>query len=1542
MSQHRELRISNGKVSYLPETVTYASNYVVSARYTWYNFIPMNLFEQFSNPSNMYFFFIGVLQMIGPVSTTNGDPTMYQTLGLVIIASAARAAYEDIAQHKADEQRNSMLYEKWNGPNELCSVQSGAVKVGDIIKIKKDQMVPADMVLLSTSTNTGMCFLDKANLNGETTLEIVSSVPETRKYFAEESPEALNGTFSFEQPTKNFDTFHGIFDLTEEGGSTSHVVVNRPLVLREVLIRHVDYVYGLVVYTGRDTKLLMTSNTKFKKAKVSSVFRTVNFCLVGMFLLQVLMCLVAGTFSGYLANSEGQVWYLLPVKYGPVTTGVLAFFTWFIVLFQMVPITLVVSSEMVKFGLSSFITPDRYLYDIRTHKRARVNTATIHEELGLIDYIFSDKTGTLTRNRMEFRFLLLPDRSSFGSDETEIAVSVKSKSAELKRDSFVDHSSSQKRWTRLVRSLLPPEIPDPCLTSKFSCCWNGRRKARPIDESEMPQTNREFTEAERQDILTALWMPSKKHKLRQKQLYDFMLNMALSNTVKPYVDDDGVQKFQAESAEEASMVNFARSVGFVKLSTSPTVVELRKEMPASSNKAGRVKVSKLTFNRLATFGFSSERARVTIIYQEVETLKIHVMSKGADTPMLQLLRSNNRPALEDQDELLLKLSDMASNGLRTLVCAYSVLPAEWWCKDIEQKYEDLTTRDSATTEEGQIQQKKELDEFFLSVEQAANLNYLGCMGLEDQLQPLVPESIRDYLKADIKVWMITGDKLETAKNIALACNLIDPNMVPSLDPAMDLDEMAKCISNSRLIEITGQWANLAEDAAEMAKLFEMLDEDKSGTLERSELSQLLESLNFPLDSLQEFAADGSGGDGVTKAQFVDFLRSLKLSRFEAVKNDVLLGAKLFDSITDHKANPISILLSMEAFEVMFPDTTEVADIQSVTSEQLEELRDQFFSLASVSKSVVFARARPVMKKRMVTEIQKRFPKKQTLAIGDGANDTDMIKAAHVGVGIRGVEGTAATNSADYAIGNFRMLHTLLFVHGFWSYHRVCTLILIIFYKASLLSVCGYVYGFYSQFSGQQFFYDAILNLYNVFFTSMPVIIVAWFDQPVARPELENNPSVYREARGTKFSVGIFIAWVFRAFAHSFIVFYLCAGVFLTTSSHTPDGLDYSMMFFSTTIFVIICFLPTVMLFFELRTINLFHHISVWFCSVGSLFFFSSIFSLEYLDDFYYLFFHMLLDGKFWLAVVLCLGVTFVLELMYRGWWVTFRPSFTQLTIEKVFVSHKDKALNQGRKSRASKSGGDQYDEAPDSPAAEKLRYQDSKDSESSLSFVYQEQDERAWTGSRKDTAEEEFLGAKRKLSAIVQRTASSADATNNKKSALIVAILRFSRLTGPLFDAPEAPTGFHQNDEKAAMSSKSSSQVTATSSHLEKDKASLDSDIMEGISRTSRDASDVELEPNATEDKSVPSATAASAAAVSSHPASKSNHQEQVRRVRRKSGPAPASPSVSAIPEVETEPQMPRRFFSPRYHFPISSSSNIRVNHPPVNVRVPSTRENPR
>ena len=372
------------------------------------------------------------------------------------------------------------------------------------------------------------------------------------------------------------------------------------------------------------------------------------------------------------------------------------------------------------------------------------------------------------------------------------------------------------------------------------------------------------------------------------------------------------------------------------------------------------------------------------------------------------------------------------------------------------------------------------------------------------------------------VWMLTGDKRETAKNIALACMLIDPDMEASSDllGSLAIEDM------NRVIEITGDWVTMCNNNDQLRQLFDILDCGgdvvdgyRTGYISKEELRLFLVGLRVPgMDDDRTFDAHWhlveSVNGRIAFGAFSTFIRNLQPSHLKAVQTDIELGlrkARLIagDGTEEEKRErlektPISLVVEGEAFSVFYPDTKvrkelaepaepasrvgrifgggsggsgSAADRQrAIARRQQEEddhdfsepeallLRETFFELASMAKSVICCRLTPAQKGKIVQEFSKRHV---TLAIGDGGNDELMIKRASIGVGIAGLEGTAASRASDYAIGSFRFLHTLLFVHGYWCCRRIAKLTLFIFYKAALVAFSMYLFGFYSAFSGQQ-------------------------------------------------------------------------------------------------------------------------------------------------------------------------------------------------------------------------------------------------------------------------------------------------------------------------------------------------------------------------------------------------------------------------------------------------------------------------------------------
>jgi len=1525
----RTIEVNAGFKSYpsLAPGYGYADNNVITSQYTWYNFVFKNLAEQFSNLANLYFLLVGVFQIIPSISTTGGLPTMYQPLAFIVLVSAARAISEDYGKHRADSIRNSYRYDVLSpSGTEWHRVKSGDLAVGNIARVRQDEMIPTDMIFLGSSLAQGHCFIDKANLNGETKLEVYSALRETR-VFCPPLPEAAEGDkdakqsfidgpppaslaklrfqLTYEPPNKRFDSFRGVMLVHNESGQVDEVRVDgKSLLMRETNLKNTDFIYGLIVYTGNDTKI-QRSNLEGEKArvKVSRIMRQVNSLLKYMLLAQAACCLAGGIAAGAWAYQHGNDWYM---RYdGGVTldeaviTAVLAFFTWFINLSQMVPISLIVSGEMVKFIMSRFINWDTSLYHAPINKATHCNSSTIHEDLGLIDYVFSDKTGTLTQNKMEFRYALLSNQAEFGSRETEIAKAVAQRNKELlQRQQGTYKPSPMPRWTVLMEPYLPAKAPNPETGYDVECCirrcprlchkcWFKKKTHQELaaeaaaaaaahgggdgDDSYPDDTNRRsnstvgfsadggynsedpssriggsssprsgggaaapgeaaaaagseantFNTAEREALLRTLYGPApagisaEAHKTTQERLHLYMMHMALSNTVKPFYKN-GRLEFQPESAEELAMAQFAQKCGYTKLPEKEDKEKTPEEKRSHANTrvqiqrydtrlrpAGEPEERRFAF--LACLGFTSQRARVTVIYQDEQTKEILIMIKGQDGMVLPLLTLPQEPKYEET--LLSALKNLSNNGLRTLIAGHSQRPADWWTAKWGPEYQRVKEMSEADDE---ARRKIEHD-LFEQIEKDCTFQYIGCLGMEDQLQPLVPDCIQACLRAGVKVWMITGDKLETARNIGLACNLIDADMQPQIHAGDTLATAMSAFSDSRLIQVTGEWHSMFENSDELSALFDSMDYNKDGIVSIEELSVLLQSLQAGIDDtvirnatqllidaesavspettagsagargMLRVGADGApssaaGTDaaprranvpkasvspsngplpppaappgppgidlalanlrltthpgapsagsaqqqvlarapsvrlakkaGLTKEGFMHVMRQFKRTPFEAVSFDVDEGIKRYLRIQDPAAFPVSLLVNRDAFLVMFPGKAPRArraaggasrsaagspggsvsasslhhDDVGATEEQLEDLRRKFFFLASVSKSVVFARAQPAMKKKMVTEIQARVPAAVTLAIGDGANDTDMITAAHIGVGIAGVEGTAATNSADYAIGTFRMLHTLLFVHGYWSYQRVSNLVNFIFYKAALVAIVQFIFGFYSGFSGQQFFNDQVYQLYNVIFTAFPIISVAVLDKALPRNTLEDNPVAFREAKYKAFNGLVFFSWLLRSLVHGIIIFLVPMTALNTGVTQANDGRVTGLWFVSTTIFFATALLPTFFIFFLMQSINIFHVIAV-FVSLFSLYVIPIILNSEGFSslapDLLGVVYLKYSSPLYWLTVIMALIIPILFELSVRYIVREVSPSFTQILQEKLILARRvEKMLTQ--------------------------------------------------------------------------------------------------------------------------------------------------------------------------------------------------------------------------------------------------------------------------
>ncbi|XP_018568743.1 probable phospholipid-transporting ATPase IA isoform X3 [Anoplophora glabripennis] len=639
-----------------PPVHKFVNNRVSTAKYSILRFIPLFLFEQFRRWANVFFLMIALLQQIPDVSPT-GRYTTLVPLIFILSVSAIKEIIEDIKRHRADDETNHRRVEVLRGDSWI-NVRWKDVIVGDIVKVPNNTFFPADLVLLSSSEPQGMSFIETANLDGETNLKIRQGLQSTSKLTTIHDLKQLTGTIECEPPNKHLYEFNGVL---KETNKTPESLGPDQLLLRGAVLRNTSWIFGIVIYTGHETKLMRNSTTA--PLKRSTVDKLTNIQILLLFGVLFVMCLMCSVFNVLWNNVHAATdWY---IGLEDSSQNFLYNLLTFVILFNnLIPISLQVTLEVVRFIQAIFINMDSEMYHAETDTPAMARTSNLNEELGQVKYIFSDKTGTLTRNVMEFK------RCAIGHDVYATAENVE----------------------------------DALLVQHFK---QGHKNAELIKE--------------------------------------LLVLLSVCHTVIPERLEDGSIIYHAASPDERALVYGASKFGYVFESRTPDTVEI--------NALG----VKERYEILTVLEFTSARKRMSVIVKDPNG-KIKLYCKGADNVIYERLDSGGR---EHSEVLLQHLEHFATEGLRTLCCAVADLK-----KSDYEEWRQLYNKASIS-----LQHREE------KIEEAANLiernlKLIGATAIEDKLQEGVPDAIASLLQADINVWVLTGDKQETAINIGYSCKLL--------------------------------------------------------------------------------------------------------------------------------------------------------------------------------------------------------------------------------------------------------------------------------------------------------------------------------------------------------------------------------------------------------------------------------------------------------------------------------------------------------------------------------------------------------------------------------------------------------------------------------------------------------------------------------------------------------------------------------------------------------------------------------------------------
>ncbi|KAF6738872.1 Phospholipid-transporting ATPase ID [Oryzias melastigma] len=948
----------------------YTDNRIKTSKYNIFTFLPVNLFEQFQRVANAYFVVLLILQLIPEISSLSWFTTVVP-LVLVLVITAVKDATDDYFRHKSDQQvnnrksqvliRGSLQKEKWMN-----------VRVGDIIKLENNQFVAADILLLCSSEPYGLCYVETAELDGETNLKVRQALSVTSDLGDVSKLHDFDGEVICEPPNNKLDKFTGT--LNWRGNKYS--LDNEKILLRGCILRNTEWCFGMVIFAGLQTKLMQNcGKTKFKR---TSIDKLMNTLVLWIFAFLICMGVIMA-----IGNTVWEIWVgrsfemFLPwaeFQSSAVFSGFLAFWSYIIILNTVVPISLYVSVEVLRLGHSFFINWDVKMYNSQTDTAAVARTTTLNEELGQVEFIFSDKTGTLTENIMVFNKCSI-NGTTYGDvyDEFGHRVEITEKTA--------------------------------CVDFSFNLLSDGSFKF--YDNT--------LVEAVKQ---------------KDPAVHEFFRLLALCHTVMPE-ESEGDRKlvYQAQSPDEGALVTAARNFGFAFCARTPESVTVCEMGHA------------VTYQLLAILDFNNTRKRMSVIVRDEEG-RIKLYCKGADTIIFDLLDPSSKDLVYTTSE---QLNDFAGEGLRTLALAY---------KELDEEYCDVWMKKFLFLSSVLESREDQLATLYEEIEQGMKL--LGATAIEDKLQEGVPETISRLNLADIKIWVLTGDKQETAVNIAYSCNMLRD----------DTTEVF-VVSGHTFMEVQQQLRTAKEHILSLSRVSDAEDDEKN---------------------------DMYGDDSVFEEAII--------AEYALVINGHSLA---------HALEP-----------------------------QLEVL---FLDLACLCKSVICCRVTP-MQKAQVVELVRRHKRAVTLAVGDGANDVSMIKTSHIGVGISGQEGMQAVLASDFSFAQFRYLQRLLLVHGRWSYFRMSSFLSYFFYKNFAFTLVHFWYGFFCGFSAQTVYDEWFITLFNIVYTSLPVLAMGLFDQDVNDQNSLCHPGLYKSGQShLLFNKRQFFLCTLHGITTSFLLFFVPYGAF---------------------------------------------------------------------------------------------------------------------------------------------------------------------------------------------------------------------------------------------------------------------------------------------------------------------------------------------------------------------------------------------------------------
>lgn len=436
-----------------------------------------------------------------------------------------------------------------------------------MVKVEKDQFFPADLLLLSSSYEDGICYVETMNLDGETNLKVKRSLEVTLPLEEDESFKDFQGLIRCEDPNPSLYTFIGNLEYERQ----IYAIDPFQILLRDSKLRNTSFIYGVVIFTGHDSKVMQNSTES--PSKRSTIEKKMDLIIYILFTVLVLISLISSIgFAVRIKYDLPNWWYLQPEKSNklddptrPALSGIFHLITALILYGYLIPISLYVSIELVKVLQAHFINQDLHMFDEDTGNTAQARTSNLNEELGQVHTILSDKTGTLTCNQMDFLKCSIAGVSyGVGSSEVELAAAKQMASGDDGQDIHVqDVWENNEDEIQLVEGV------------NFSV---GRTRKSSIKGFSFEDDR----------LMQGNWTKEP----NSSTILMFFRILAVCHTAIPEVNEaTGALTYEAESPDEGAFLVAAREFGFEFFKRTQSSVFVREKFSSSNGPVERLPIS---------------------------------------------------------------------------------------------------------------------------------------------------------------------------------------------------------------------------------------------------------------------------------------------------------------------------------------------------------------------------------------------------------------------------------------------------------------------------------------------------------------------------------------------------------------------------------------------------------------------------------------------------------------------------------------------------------------------------------------------------------------------------------------------------------------------------------------------------------------------------------------------------------------------------------------------------------------------------------------